>query len=100
MGGKRRWCANPSNRLSVIAVSEHRYIRASELGSYVFCKRSWYLARRNAPSRLGAERDRGTQFHHQHGQTVRSAAIAGRLATWCAVAAVILLALGVWLALR
>jgi hypothetical protein len=82
------------------SVKASRYIRASEVGAFVYCKRNWHLARQNAPSRLEPERARGTQFHERHGQRIQSAARAGKLASWCAVAAVILLALGLLVSLR
>ncbi|MGE4043415.1 MAG: hypothetical protein AB7F35_01085 [Acetobacteraceae bacterium] len=77
-----------------------RYIRASEVNSFVFCKRSWKLGRQDAPTLLEAERARGIWFHAQHGERVQAAAHTGQLATWCAVAAAVLLVLGVLLAIR
>ena len=39
-------------------------------------------------------------FHQRHGERVQSAVRIGRLATLCVIAALILLALGLWLIFR
>jgi hypothetical protein len=74
-----------------------RYINASEVGSYVFCKRSWHLGLLGTASTLEAERARGTAYHHQHGDRVRAAAQASRISTWCAILAVAIIAFVLWL---
>lgn len=71
------------------------YINASEIGSFVFCKRSWHLARQNKPSLLEAEQVRGVQFHQQHSAQVQAAPRARKMANRFAVIALLLLAL--WL---
>jgi hypothetical protein len=81
-------------------VGSERYIRASEVGTFVYCQRAWHLARQGAPSTLQAERDRGTEFHRQHGeQTMRAAATARLPAHIFGIAALILFLIGLalWL---
>jgi hypothetical protein len=56
---------------------EPDFIGASELGEFVYCKRSWHLARRGAPSGLLAERKRGVEFHQRHSEARPCAARAG-----------------------
>ena len=81
-------------------MEDQDYINASDLASFSFCKRSWFLAKRGIPSLLEAERASGTQAHHRHSQTVQAAPSAGTLAVGCAIAALILLALWMSWALR
>ena len=73
-----------------LPVSHKSYIRASEVGTYLFCKRAWFLARLGAPSSLSPERARGVEFHHWHGtQIERSAQTRSKARIW-ALAALIL----------
>ena len=41
-------------------------IRASEIGSYLFCKRAWWYQRQDAPSTNTAELARGSRAHTRH----------------------------------
>jgi hypothetical protein len=75
-----------------------KYVRASEIGSYVFCHRAWHLDQQNVPTTLEPERAAGIAFHQQHGQHVQSATQARRMAPWFAITAMALLLLA--LALR
>lgn len=55
--------------------SEHmseRWIRASEIGDYLYCRRSWWLKRNQgvASQNVRALRQ-GTQHHKAHGQLVQ-----------------------------
>lgn len=53
----------------------HNLIRASEVGNYVYCRRSWFLSARGiAPSleQMG-KRHSGTEYHRRHGDQVQSA---------------------------
>ena len=74
-------------------MEDQDYINASDLASFSFCKRSWFLAKQGSPSLLEAERACGTQAHHLHSQKVQAAPRAGALAVGCAIAALILFAL-------
>lgn len=56
-------------------MSNRDSIRASEIGDWCFCRRAWYLAKRNTrPSLLQIERRQaGTAYHERHGRaTVQS----------------------------
>jgi hypothetical protein len=81
-------------------VDSERYIRVSEIGTFVYCQRAWHLARQGAVSTLEAERSRGTEFHRQHGEETMRAAAAARLpAHIFGITAVILFLIGLalWL---
>jgi hypothetical protein len=48
------------------------WIRASEIGDYLYCRRSWWLKRsRGIASQNVRELAQGTQHHRQHGQRVQ-----------------------------
>lgn len=69
---------------------EGRYIKASEIGTYLFCARAWRFERQGAPSSRGPERAAGAAHHERLGERVASAERAGGLARWCLVLAVVL----------
>jgi len=58
-----------------------RYIRASELRSFSFCRRAWFFEREGQASTLHAERRRGSADHRQHGGAVVQATTAARLSS-------------------
>jgi hypothetical protein len=58
-----------------------RYVTASELKSFAFCRRAWFLERQGTESALVSERARGRADHESHGQTVRQANLGRRAAT-------------------
>jgi hypothetical protein len=47
-----------------------RTIKASEIGSYVYCQRAWWYQQQGVVSENQAEMAAGTQIHHQHGRSV------------------------------
>lgn len=47
-----------------------RVLRASELGSYLYCARAWWYQRQGVPSENQAELETGTNFHQQHARGV------------------------------
>ncbi|HOG59017.1 MAG TPA: hypothetical protein PK137_01115 [Anaerolineaceae bacterium] len=47
-----------------------RVLRASELGSYLYCARAWWYQRLGIPSDNQAELKTGTNFHQQHASGV------------------------------
>lgn len=74
-----------------------RIIRASEIGSYTFCRRAWWYHTQGAPSQNQAELAGGSAYHHRHGrQIIRAGAL--RAAGWVALfLAVILFLIGLTL---
>ena len=55
-------------------MSRQRYIRASEIGEYMYCRRAWWLHHSEGLEPAGRERrDRGVALHVQHGRQVWTA---------------------------
>lgn len=52
-----------------------RTIRASEISSYIYCKKAWWYLQRGEPSENQSELDSGTQIHLRHGQAVITAGL-------------------------
>jgi hypothetical protein len=50
-----------------------RFISASEIGTWCYCKKAWHLSRRGYPSSLTEERAAGTLYHESHNQRLRAA---------------------------
>ncbi len=74
-----------------------RTIRASEIGTYLYCRRAWWYQARGETSQNQAEMAGGSAYHYRHGRKVVQAGLA-RLAGWLLlVAALILLAVALTL---
>jgi hypothetical protein len=65
-----------------------RTIRASELGTYQFCRRAWGYQLQGKPSENQSEMSAGSGFHRQHGRQVVAAGLARVLAWLILLAAV------------
>ena len=59
-------------------------IRASEIGSWLFCARAWWYQRQGVPSSNQAGMDSGTLSHRQHGRSVFTSSLT-RLLGWLAL---------------
>ena len=52
---------------------DDRFISASEIGSWCYCKKAWHLSQSGYPSSLTEERVAGIQYHLSHNQDLRAA---------------------------
>ncbi len=48
-------------------------IRASEIGSYLYCRRAWWYRKQGIESENQTEMAQGTELHRQHGRKVIAA---------------------------
>ena len=71
-----------------------RTIRASEIGSFLFCSRAWWYRRTGKPSQNKQIMHAGTQYHARHGRRVSGAGFKRRLAAVLLLLALLLLAVG------
>jgi hypothetical protein len=69
-----------------------RTIRASEIGSFLFCQRAWWYRKKGVPAENQAELAGGSELHYRHGRTVLAS---GCLQTAAYALILLALALGV-----
>jgi CRISPR/Cas system-associated exonuclease Cas4 (RecB family) len=50
-------------------------IKASEIGSYLYCKRAWWYRKQGVESENQSEMAGGTEMHVQHGRKVMAASL-------------------------
>lgn len=55
-------------------------VRASEIGSYLYCRRAWWYQRQGQASLNQEELAAGTELHRQHGRQVLRAGLQRGLA--------------------
>ncbi len=67
-----------------------RTIRASEIGSYLYCKRAWWYQQQGFESQNQSELQSGEYFHQQHAAKIWSARLL-RLVGWVLLLAAITL---------
>jgi len=75
-----------------------RILRASEVGTFLYCQRAWWYQSQGIESQNQAELTSGSVYHHQHGRQVLRATLL-RLAGW-ALLLMALVLLAVWLTLN
>jgi hypothetical protein len=66
-------------------------IRASEVGSYLFCARAWWYQNKGIQSSNQEELTTGTELHRQHGRTVIASSLTRLLAVILLLVALALL---------
>jgi hypothetical protein len=57
-----------------------RPIRASEVGSYLYCARAWWYQRKGIESSNQGEMTAGSELHRQHGRQVLASGLIRTLA--------------------
>jgi hypothetical protein len=67
-------------------------IRASEVGSYLYCARAWWYQRKGIESINQAELTGGTELHHRHGRQVLLSSLTRAMALILLLVALLLLA--------
>lgn len=68
-----------------------RPIRASEIGSYLYCRRAWWFHHQGVEPANQAELLGGTELHRQHGRQVLLAGLLRALSLIFMLAALLLL---------
>jgi hypothetical protein len=66
-------------------------IRASEIGSYLYCARAWWYQQKGVQSSNQAEMTAGTEIHQQHGRQVLAYGLLRGLAVVLFLIALVLL---------
>lgn len=67
-------------------------IKASEIGSYLYCRRAWWYHLNGHESVNQAELAAGTELHRQHGRQVLAAGLQRTLAYFILLVAFVMLA--------
>jgi hypothetical protein len=68
-----------------------RTIRASEIGTYLYCQRAWWYQRQGVQSENQAELAGGTELHERHGRSIIAAGCLRVLAYALLLASLVLL---------
>jgi len=66
-------------------------IRASDIGSYLYCRRAWRYRKNGVESENQAELAAGTELHRQHGRKTLSALLLRTLGMVLLIAAILTL---------
>jgi CRISPR/Cas system-associated exonuclease Cas4 (RecB family) len=66
-----------------------RPIRASEISSFLYCKRAWWYQNQGIESANIEELAEGNELHHQHGRVVVASSVLRMLAYGLLLAAVV-----------
>lgn len=66
-------------------------IRASEIGSYLYCRRAWRYRKQGVESENQTELAAGTELHRQHGRKALSALLLRTFGMVLLLAAILLL---------
>ena len=71
-----------------------RVIRASEIGTYLFCQRAWWYQQKGVESTNIVEMIHGTHIHEKHSRAVFAAGCIRYLAYGLLLAGLLLLVIG------
>ncbi len=74
-----------------------RTIRASEIGTFLFCQRAWWYHRQGVPSENQAELAGGSVYHRRHGRQVLRSDLLRLVGLLLLVLALLLFAIGLTL---
>ena len=74
-------------------------IRASEIGTYLYCRRAWWYRKQGIESENQGEMANGTRLHEQHGRRVIAAGFLQAVGYGLLLVAVLLIVAAVTLAL-
>ena len=66
-----RWQWRLSNEPTM--THDNRFIAASEIGNWCYCKKAWHLSHRGYPCSLMEERAAGIRYHKAHNRHLRAA---------------------------
>jgi hypothetical protein len=53
--------------------NDGRFISASEIGTWCYCKKAWHLSQSGCQSSLREERSAGIRYHNAHNRRLRVA---------------------------
>ncbi len=70
-----------------------RTIRASEIGTYLYCHRAWWYRKLGKPSGNQTQLDAGSEFHIEHGRQVARASLMRLMGSVVLLAGLVLLAI-------
>jgi CRISPR/Cas system-associated exonuclease Cas4 (RecB family) len=68
-----------------------RPIRSSEIGTYLYCRRSWWYRKNGTPSENQSELAAGTELHKKHGRQVLASLLTRTVGLILFIVAVLLL---------
>ena len=66
-------------------------IRSSDIGTYLYCRRSWWYKKQGVPSVNQTELAAGTELHAKHGRQVLASGITRTLALILLMIALVML---------
>jgi hypothetical protein len=67
-------------------------VRASEIGTYLYCQRAWWYQRQGVENANQAELTSGSDLHMQHGQRIFAAGCLRSVAAFLLLAGLVLAA--------
>jgi CRISPR/Cas system-associated exonuclease Cas4 (RecB family) len=66
-----------------------RIVKASEIGTYLYCQRAWWYQRQGATNHNQAAMNAGRQLHERHGRVVMTSGCLRLLAYACLLLALL-----------